>query len=191
MPTLALHSTEFNSLRDNLNAIGYQTIPSVQLETLIRFFDSIQGYDPQVRPQDNSGLIVVSNDFREEARVDYTNKYYINSKRPVIGNADASVDLMADGTLNKVEATVDDKTLETVIGALPVSEVVSALLIPVPETSSESFAGTTDEGLVFRVQLAIKSRGIHHVYSSISNVDTIGCHPEPDPNTVIGNNEYA
>lgn len=48
-------------------------------------------------------------------------QYYINTRRPWIGSANATIDLAADGTMTKAQAEVEDKTVETILSVLPIT----------------------------------------------------------------------
>ena len=47
-------------------------------------------------------------------------QYYINTRRPWIGSANATIDLATDGTMTKAQAEVEDKTVETILSVLPI-----------------------------------------------------------------------
>jgi hypothetical protein len=46
---------------------------------------------------------------------------YINTKRPWIGSASATIKLAADGTMTEAQSQVEDKTAETVLSMIPVA----------------------------------------------------------------------
>ncbi len=48
-------------------------------------------------------------------------QHYINTRRPWIGKASATIALAADGTMTSAQAEVEDKTAETILSVLPVT----------------------------------------------------------------------
>lgn len=48
-------------------------------------------------------------------------RYYINTRRPWIGSANATIDLAPDGTMTKAQSSVEDKTVETLLSVLPIT----------------------------------------------------------------------
>jgi len=70
---------------------------------------------------------------RQRLAVQDSTVCYINVRKAVSGSTQATITLNNDGTLSKVEAQTVDTTLEKILGALPVSEAVSAALgLPAP-----------------------------------------------------------
>lgn len=47
--------------------------------------------------------------------------HYINTRRPWIGTASATIDLATDGTMTKAQSEVEDKTVETILSVLPIT----------------------------------------------------------------------
>lgn len=48
-------------------------------------------------------------------------QYYINTRRPWIGTASATIELATDGTMTKAQSEVEDKTIETILSVLPIT----------------------------------------------------------------------
>jgi len=76
--------------------------------------------------------------------VDYASTYTLNAKVPLAGSVNAAYELSADGTLTKASSQVTEETFKTILGALPISDLiktaagagVAALLAgPVPPTT--------------------------------------------------------
>jgi hypothetical protein len=58
--------------------------------------------------------------------VDYANEYYVNAKLPLAGTANVDAKVADDGTLSEASAQVETKTFETILGALPISSLITA-----------------------------------------------------------------
>jgi hypothetical protein len=63
-----------------------------------------------------------------ETVLDERRELYINGRRPLLGSASAEFLLAPDQTLTKAQGQSDSKTLETILGALPVSDYVAKSL---------------------------------------------------------------
>jgi len=48
-------------------------------------------------------------------------QHYINTRRPWIGTASATIELAPDGTMTKAQSEVEDKTVETILSVLPIT----------------------------------------------------------------------
>ncbi len=68
--------------------------------------------------------IAVSNKIVASPVVDSSKTYYINSKVPLAGSASITAKLGADQTLTEATASVEDKTLSTILTAIPTSDLV-------------------------------------------------------------------
>lgn len=63
-------------------------------------------------------ILRISNTAAVVAEVDYEHRYYLNSRTPWIGNAQANAKLNADGTLSEGSAQATDQTWSTVLGSV-------------------------------------------------------------------------
>ena len=66
--------------------------------------------------------MLVSNTVRLKDFVDYSQRYYLNVRRAWNGASSATVKLNPDGTLGEAAAEVDDQTLTTALGAIPLHD---------------------------------------------------------------------
>jgi hypothetical protein len=75
-----------------------------------------------------------SNSTEEKIVVDWKNLYYINYLVPVVGSSSLTAEFGDDGTLTKAAGETEDKTLETIVGAvstfLPIKEFLTDKWIP-------------------------------------------------------------
>jgi hypothetical protein len=71
-------------------------------------------------------LPLTGNTVREEPYVDCGTTCCLNASQPLIGLADLSAKLAADGTLSESAAKTDDTAAEKLLGVLPVSDVVES-----------------------------------------------------------------
>lgn len=67
---------------------------------------------------------IASDTISNYAYVDYQNTYTLNVRRPIIGSASATTKLATDGTLSEATAQIEDKTLSTLISAVPTSSLI-------------------------------------------------------------------
>ena len=134
-------------IQDALGEAAKKSTPDAQLDEWSHALDRFEmlapynGSVPATAP-------LVGNDVRAESAVDYSQPYYLNAAQPLIGSANLSAKLAADGTLTESTATVEDTTLATILGALPASELISAF--PTPDFSKPAKAVTLNmmEGMI-------------------------------------------
>jgi len=90
-------------------------------------FLSIPSLDQLLKPTGAAAdrYVVLSETCTNAVLVDYGNPLYLNSNRPLIGNASASAELNADGTLSKGSAQVESKTVQAFLDLLPISKLIS------------------------------------------------------------------
>ena len=69
----------------------------------------------------------VTNKSTPDAVVDYSRVYYYNTPRPWIGTSSSNPTLATDGTLTTATSTVNSQTLQTLLGAVPISSVLSTV----------------------------------------------------------------
>ncbi len=87
-----------------------------ELEKLLAQLDK-QAFDGE--PEVSANRILV------DMVLDTSRIYYLNSSVPLVGSATTSFELSSDQTLTKGSATVEDKTLSTILSALPLKELVA------------------------------------------------------------------
>jgi hypothetical protein len=76
--------------------------------------------------------------------VDYNDQYYVNAKIPLSGSAQLDAKVAEDGSLSEASAQVENKTLDTILSALPISSVITGGLGlagkgPQPAEKSETY----------------------------------------------------
>lgn len=69
---------------------------------------------------------VVANSSTPKVYVNYGTVYYINGKQPLSGSVKADFKLANDGTLTEASAEITNDTLKTVLGALPISDLIKS-----------------------------------------------------------------
>lgn len=76
---------------------------------------------------------LAANTLTPELYVNYTDQYSYNANRPAIGSVQASIKLGDDGTLSEASAQAEDKTLSTILGLFPISDLIkTAVSGPTP-----------------------------------------------------------
>jgi hypothetical protein len=93
--------------------------------------------------------------------VDYSSVHYINVKKPWIGSASATAKLNKDGTLAESAAEVEDKTVETILSALPLKEVLLGAIGGGGDSAALILGGAKQTP----VQLAVTQLRFKHVLS--------------------------
>jgi len=87
--------------------------------------------------------------------VDYAEQYYVNAKVPVAGSANVDAKVAEDGSLTEASAQTETKTLETILGALPVSSVITGGL-------GLGGKGVAEPGKAEAFQLSVTVSGYRH-----------------------------
>ncbi len=80
-------------------------------------------FDPHTETGDQ---FLLKNTRKAIAIVDYANHYSLNQRRPLAGSASADFKLNSDGTLSEAQAQVQDDTLTTILGTLPLSDLIKS-----------------------------------------------------------------
>lgn len=103
-------------------------------------------------------VLLSSNAVAPERYVDASAVYYYNVKKPWSGTANGEVDLTNEGILSKTSAQVESKTLATILGVLPISDLIKAAAgvktLP-PQTGR------------YKLDLQIQSRVYKHTRSAV------------------------
>lgn len=107
-----------------VTALRLQPVSEADWQKQAKTFTDLQQVDLS-RWQDTPDLTLVANRTSPFLYVDYDNQYYLNADRPVVGSSSVSATLAADGTLTTAEAEGTDSTLETLLGAIPTTALVS------------------------------------------------------------------
>lgn len=94
--------------------------------------------------------------------VDYSEQYYVNAKLPIAGSANVDAKVADDGSLSEASAQVETKTLETVLSALPIGNVITGAL----GMGGKALAAT---GEVESFQLTISVSGYLHTLSRFAD----------------------
>ncbi len=92
---------------------------------------------PRYRGKRPSEELIQENTFKESSYVDYQQVYYLNSFQPAIGSTELNFELAGDGTLTKVSAKSEDKSLESLAGLVPTDKLKA-------EAEGKSAEATTD-----------------------------------------------
>lgn len=110
---------------------------------------------------------LVANSSTPVAFVNYHNVYTLNAKRPFSGTVQSDYKLAEDGTLSEVSAQIEDKTFETVLGALPIADLIK---------SGAGVATKFDGGRTApaKLELSIERRMLKETRAKIENF-AVGC----------------
>jgi hypothetical protein len=135
---------------------------------LTRAFAAVPQHDPSGWQRDT--LTLVSNESKSFQFVDYSKPYYLNTRNPFIGSANVSAELSAQGTLTKATAEISDQTLSTVLGLLPVKEVLTSVLVP----SAGPQAGLNPR---YTYKLTDERVPVLHTLAIVHDMATVTCSP--------------
>lgn len=91
--------------------------------------------------------------------VDYTEQYYVNAKVPLAGSANVDAKVAEDGSLSEASGQVQSKTFETIVGALPISSLITGAL----GVGGKAF----EPGKIETFTLAISVSGYRHTLARL------------------------
>jgi len=69
---------------------------------------------------------VASDSIAAYTYVDYETPYTLNVRRPIVGSASATTKLATDGTLSEGTAQIEDKTVSTLLSAIPTADLIKS-----------------------------------------------------------------
>jgi len=128
-------------------------------------------------PTDATDYFLAGNQFSTEVANDYTRVYYYNVRVPLTGSASGEINLDASGSLTKGVAAVEDQTLSTALGVLPIKEILTARLIPAP-AATKSFLSLNFPSVPLaahrggvRVTLQVAQSTYRHTLTRKSEID--------------------
>jgi hypothetical protein len=127
-------------------------------------FTNLGVYDPSSNWSAGGKAVMIANQMSPSTYVDYSTTYYMNSQRPLVGSATNTFKLNQDGTLGEGSATIDDKSLETIGGLIPIQDILSGLGAPTPAITAETAraGGRTLPPWKFQYNLTMESAPILH-----------------------------
>jgi hypothetical protein len=113
---------------------------------------------------------LVANSNVPKIYVDYASTYTLNAKVPFAGSVNAAYELNADGTLTKASSQVTEETFKTILGALPISDLIKTAA---GAGIAANFVGAAPPTAV-TIQAVVEPRALKVTYSQ--NADfTEGC----------------
>jgi len=126
--------------------------------------------DPHVLSRDFGSLsaadrILVGRAVAPVVYVDYSDQYYVNAKVPLAGSASVDAKVAEDGSLSELSGQTENKTLETILSALPISSVITGGL----GLGGKSIASA---GEVEALQLTVSISGYKHTLARLVDYPT-------------------
>jgi hypothetical protein len=109
---------------------------------------------------DRNGISLVANTSEAVTYVDYSRLYFYNVRRPLIGSANATAEINANGTLAKGTADVTDNTTSAFLGLLPIKEFLTSKIKP-----SQVGATQSTHPPLYRYHLTIERLQVLHTAS--------------------------
>lgn len=113
-------------------------------------------------------VVLSSNAVAPERYVDASTVYYYNLSKPWSGTANGEVDLTDEGILSKASGQVESKTLETILGVFPISDLIKAA------AGVKIAAAPTGP---YRLDLQVQSRVYKHTRSAVVSGAAPPCSP--------------
>ncbi len=120
---------------------------------------------------------MIANESKFVTRVDYSTKYYFNSRTPPFGTASATIKLAADGTLTEATSSVDASKLADMI---PLKEFLVdklGLKEPTPPVPIAPVAKGAPPVKTPRLTLTIATNGYHYRFVEFHELSTGLNHP--------------
>jgi len=120
-----LREQELSQLERSLNSLNNSNNAKPDLESVINEINKLNV--ASLQSKDITTDNVIDNKWAVQTVVDYSMKYYINSKLPWFGSSTLSQKLATDGTLSEATGTSDsqiDELLTSIVGlATPISSI--------------------------------------------------------------------
>lgn len=108
----------------------FMSSPKLTEEMLKSFRETMErGKMPKLNPTQEDIKQVVSNTWKPELVVDYTQKYYLNAQKPLFGTSTITQKLAANGTLSESSATSESKLGEIAVAAIGLATPYSAIKV--------------------------------------------------------------
>lgn len=130
--------------------VNGQNVRNCKPQNTVPIFRQQSDIMDDTQSEDRPKLVLSS--MTTEMKIENGEKHYINVNKPWIGSATATIKLNESGRLTESTGTIDDKTVETFLGALPIKEFISHDLgldddePVVPDGNSLIAASTSDVG---------------------------------------------
>jgi hypothetical protein len=132
-------------------------------------------------------VMLASNTVAPERFVDTRSIYFYNVNKPITGPASAEIDLSNEGILSKASGQVEDKTLPTILSALPISDLIKAgVAVAYVRPGPPQPAGAGK----YKLDLQIQTRIYKHTRSQAEPGATIPCSPTPMLVGADGSKDY-
>lgn len=177
---------EDENVQSSLSAIKNAStapVPEDQYQTLLKGFRSIQGFNPvsfdpmkilTTGSREENEVLLVSNTVVPERYIDARTVYFYNVNKPFVGPANAEIDLSNEGILSKVSGQSEDKTLPTILSALPTSDLIKSAA-GIGAAGVELRPTTPGEAVKYKVDLQIQTRIYKHTRSSSDSAQKPPC----------------
>lgn len=122
-----------NSIDDKITALHVDLSEAQQLQDpanqLLKWGEIklvFESLPPYVGAMPSGSLPVIGNVVREEPFVDYQSRYFQNATQPIVGSANVTIELGADGTLSKTNVQIEDSTISKLLDTFPTSKLFEA-----------------------------------------------------------------
>jgi hypothetical protein len=120
-------------------------------------------------PTPAHSFILVSNKTEPDSYVDYTDRHYINVKKPWSGSVNPNITLNSDLLLTNANIHIQDNTLETFLNVLPIKEVLSAAM------PSRALTKTKEASPVVIINLEIEPQTYIYTLSKTAKAPGLPC----------------
>jgi hypothetical protein len=168
-----------------INSTGLVAVD--QYQSLLDGFRGIKGFNPvSFDPMkilipgsaEEKEVLLVSNSVVPERYVDAKTVYFYNVNKPFVGSANAEIDLNNEGILSKVSGQSEDKTLPTILSALPTSDLIKTAA-GIGAAGVELRPTPPGEPVKYKVDLQVQTRIYKHTRSSTDSTQIPPCTATP------------
>jgi hypothetical protein len=172
-PIITLRVLSDEAVKQEIAKYNFKENPSK--EDLIQLMQTLNSFEQAtLNPTDLSAIKLVSNKWAIETIVDYSTKYYLNSKMPWFGTSSLTQKLSANGTLSEATSTVDSQLdeLATALSGLatPLASIKVAKIASVSDIDADAKALKDakapkggDKQVEMKYTLKVEEKG--HVYT--------------------------
>jgi hypothetical protein len=122
-------------------------------------------------------VLLSSNFVAPDRYVDATVVFFYNVTKPFAGTANAEIDLNDQGILSKASAQIEDKTLATILSALPISDLIKGAVTRASLAKANVPPPPTEKGAAvkYKIDLQLETRIYKHTHSKVDSAEKPPC----------------
>jgi len=181
--TFTLKQYRSAELQDFLISLGMDSDSEAQVKNLEDRWGKLGTSDNPYYVDEDSisksdSVYIYSNSVIPERYVETRSILFLNTVKPAAGSAEATANLNSDGTLGTASSKEESKTLATVAGLIPVSQIVQSLPLVAMKGAPQT---------VYKFKVSTKTDFYKHTHSSpTKSEDVPPCQPPVIDDVVSG-----